>query len=231
MNDNIVLDFGNIVSELETKNLQLLKIKDNNGLFVVDGEGNLYGIETYYAGGYLDRFIGEKFIISFEPRERPTRDFEDWRKEFLDASWIKSFIERIVKKEYPNFKESSVEDDQIPACKFKIGDKVKIPYISDCDKHNGEVGEVTWIHPYKFYPSADINNHIWKYQMQITFSDGERIMTDPDRRSSGIVSEVILVEPKSRRLSLDDQIQSASTRASEVHSNDKTPVKEPNSER
>ena len=108
--DNIVLDFGNIVSELEEKNLKLLKVKDNNNLFVVDREGNLYGIETYYAGGYLDRFIGEKFVISFERMEQPTRDFEDWRKEFLDASWVKSFIERIVKKEYPNWKETSSKE-------------------------------------------------------------------------------------------------------------------------
>ena len=201
--DKIVLDFGNIVSELETKNLKLLKVKDNNGLFVVDREGNLYGIESYYNGGYLDRFIGEKFVISFERMEQPTRDFEDWRKEFMDASWVKSFIERIVKKEYPNFKDSIVEDEQIPPCKFNIGDKVKIPYISDCDKHNGEVGEVTWIHAYKFYPGDNINNHVWKHQIQITYADGQTIMADPDRKSSGIVSEVILVEAKSPSLSLN----------------------------
>lgn len=104
--NNIVLNFGNIVSELEEKNLKLLKIKDNNGLFVVDCAGNLYGIEPYYAGGYLDRFIGEKFIISFERMEQPIRDFEDWRKEFMDASWVKSFIERVVKIEYPNFTQT-----------------------------------------------------------------------------------------------------------------------------
>lgn len=104
--NNIVLNFGNIVSELEEKNLKLLKIKDNNGLFVVDCEGNLYGIEPYYAGGYLDRFIGEKFVISFERMEQPIRDFEDWRKEFMDASWVKSFIERVVKIEYPNFTQT-----------------------------------------------------------------------------------------------------------------------------
>lgn len=104
--NNIVLNFGNIVSELEEKNLKLLKIKDNNGLFVVDCAGNLYGIEPYYAGGYLDRFIGEKFVISFERMEQPIRDFEDWRKEFMDASWVKSFIERVVKIEYPNFTQT-----------------------------------------------------------------------------------------------------------------------------
>lgn len=110
LDDHIVLDFGNIVSELETKNLKLLKVKDNNGLFVVDREGNLYGIETYYAGGYLDRFIGEKFVISFELMEQPTRDFEDWRKEFLDAAWVNDFIDRVVKKEYPGFKTSSLDE-------------------------------------------------------------------------------------------------------------------------
>lgn len=104
--NNVVLDFGNIVSELETKNLKLLKIKDNNNLFVVDCDGNLYGIEPYYAGGYLDRFIGEKFVISFERMEQPARNFEDWRKEFMDASWVKSFIERVVEKEYPNFTQT-----------------------------------------------------------------------------------------------------------------------------
>lgn len=55
---------------------------------------------------YLDRFIGEKFVISFERMEQPIRDFEDWRKEFMDASWVKSFIERVVKIEYPNFTQT-----------------------------------------------------------------------------------------------------------------------------
>lgn len=232
MNDKIVLDFGNIVSELETKNLKFLTVKDNNNLFVVDSEGNLYGIESYYAGGYLDRFIGEKYIISFEPMEQPTKDFEDWRKVFMDASWVKDFIERIVKIEYPNFEETiSAECEQIPACRFNLGDKVKIPYISDCDSRNGEVGEVTWIHPYKFYPKGDVKNHVWKYQMEITYPDGRSIMADSDTKSSGIVSEVILVQTKSPRIPLDNIIQSASTRAADSKIIDKVPVIESNLER
>ena len=232
MNDKIVLDFGNIVSEMETKNLKLLKIKDNNSLFVVDCKGNLYGIEPYYAGGYLDRFIGEKFIISFELMEQPARNFEDWRKEFMDASWVKSFIERVVKKEYPSFKETiSVEHDQIPACRFNLGDKVKIPYICDCYKYNGEVGEVTWIHPYKFFPDGDSSCHVWKYQMEITYPDGHSLMVDPHRKPSGVVSEVILVEPKPTRLSLDAVIQSATSRVAEPHSAEQLPVKAASHER
>lgn len=126
--DNIVLDFGNIVSELETKNLKLLKVKDNNSLFVVDCEGNLYGIEPYYAGGYLDRFIGEKFVISFERTEWPTRDFEDWRKQFMDASRVKSFIEKVVKIEYPNI------DDDFPA-KPTLSDQIRSAFIRSSDSH------------------------------------------------------------------------------------------------
>lgn len=101
-NPTITLNFGNIVSELENKNLKLLHIKDNPGLFVVDSKDNLYAIETYHAGGYLDRYIGEKHIISFEQIEHPVRNFEEWRKTYWDAAWVKDFIERIVPIKYPN---------------------------------------------------------------------------------------------------------------------------------
>jgi len=112
----------------------------------------------------------------------------------------------------------SAEHDQIPACRFDLGDKVKIPYICDGDRHNGEVGEVTWLHPYKFYPEGDINNHVWKYQMEISYPDGQSIMADPDRKTSGVVSEVILVEAKSSHDALDNVIQSAASRAAEAQS-------------
>lgn len=107
MNDKIVLDFGSIVSQMESEGLRLLTVKDNNSLFVVDGKDNLYAIEPYYAGGYLDKFIGERNVISFELIEQPAINFEDWRKKFLDAAWVKDFIERIVKTEYPDFEDTS----------------------------------------------------------------------------------------------------------------------------
>lgn len=107
MNDKIVLDFGSIVSQMESEGLRLLTVKDNNSLFVVDGKDNLYVIEPYYAGGYLDKFIGERNVISFELIEQPAINFEDWRKKFLDAAWVKDFIERIVKTEYPDFEKTS----------------------------------------------------------------------------------------------------------------------------
>lgn len=107
MNDKIVLDFGSIVSQMESEGLRLLTVKDNNTLFVVDGKDNLYAIEPYYAGGYLDRFIGERNVVSFELVEQPVINFENWRKKFLDATWVKDFIERTVKIEYPDFEKTS----------------------------------------------------------------------------------------------------------------------------
>lgn len=107
-NPTITLDFGNIVSELENKNLRLLHLEDTPGFFVVDSKDNIYALETYFAGGYLDRFIGEKHIISFEKTELSASNFEEWRKTYWDAAWVKDFIERIVEKEYPGFNNDKV---------------------------------------------------------------------------------------------------------------------------
>lgn len=104
-NLSITLDFGNIVSELGNKNLRLLHVKDNPAWFVVDSDNNLYSIETYYAGGYLDRYIGEKQVISFEKMEWPVKNFEEWRREFMGAAEVQDFIDRIVSVEYPRMND------------------------------------------------------------------------------------------------------------------------------
>ncbi len=101
---------------------------------------------------------------------------------------------------------------EIPPCRFNLGDKVKIPYIYDGDKHNGAVGEVVSIYPYKVYPGGDENNFVWAYQMEIVYPDGQSILADPDRKLSGVDSEMVLVEANTRS-PLDSVIQSAYTRA------------------
>jgi len=201
--NNVILDFGNIVSELETKNLKLLKIKDNNSLFVVDGAGYLYGIETYYVGGYLDRFIGEKLVISFELMEQPARDFEDWRKEFMDASWVKSFIERVVKKEYPNFKET-------------VGSLSEIHYgIDDKWLHGGQKVKILNEH-FKGHVGT-VQSFMWTTgEYVVTMENGHNIPFRPSE----------LEKAEDKRSSLSDQIQSASTRAGKSHSTVQVPVKE-----
>lgn len=110
----------------------------------------------------------------------------------------------------------NAQDEQIPECRFELGDKVKIPYISDKDSRNDIIGEVTWIHPYKYYPEGDKNNYVWKHQMEITYPGGQSIMADPERKNSGIASAVVLVEAKAPQQPLDNIIRSATSRIS-VH--------------
>lgn len=64
MENTIVLNFKNILSELESKELKLCFLKDR-GIFIEDIQGNLYGIEIYRHGSYLDSLIKDGTIVKF----------------------------------------------------------------------------------------------------------------------------------------------------------------------
>lgn len=53
---NITINFGNIVSELEKGNLNIVFLK-NRGIFLEDDKSNLYVIEDMKHGSYLDNLI------------------------------------------------------------------------------------------------------------------------------------------------------------------------------
>lgn len=75
--------------------------------------------------------------------------------------------------------------------KFKVGDKVKISYISDSSKHNGEVGTITSLHDYNYYPKGDMSVIEKKTQGEITYSDGSvEEVSDFYRQESGLVSAI-----------------------------------------
>lgn len=75
---------------------------------------------------------------------------------------------------------------------FKVGDKVKIAYIRDCDPHNGEIGTLTWLHNYTEYNGVARNE---KTQGIIKYKNGdEHIIDDVYRRESGLVSPVEKVD-------------------------------------
>lgn len=76
---------------------------------------------------------------------------------------------------------------------FKIGDKVKIPYISDCHKYNNKVGTIKWLHDYKFFPNTFPSVEEIKTQAIIEYDDGELEISDLYREPSGLVSKVIRV--------------------------------------
>ena len=78
---------------------------------------------------------------------------------------------------------------------FKVGDKVKIPYISDCNPHSNKVGTIIWLNEYNYYPNK--NNSVIEKRTQgtIAYDDGTTEgVVDFYRKGSGIVSPIVKVE-------------------------------------
>ena len=77
---------------------------------------------------------------------------------------------------------------------FKVGDKVRIPYISDCNKYNNKVGTIVWLKDWEYYPNGDYSVVEIKTQAKIEYDDKVGIMVkDLYREHSGLVSKVIKV--------------------------------------
>lgn len=75
--------------------------------------------------------------------------------------------------------------------KFKVGDKVKIKYISDNSRHNNKIGTITWLNEYNYYPNGDYSVIKKKTQGIITYEDGsEEGVSDFYAKGSGITSPV-----------------------------------------
>ena len=74
---------------------------------------------------------------------------------------------------------------------FKVGDKVKIKYISDYSRHNNEIGTITWLNEYNYYPNKDYSVVKKKTQAIITYKDGsEEGVSDLYAKGSGVTSSV-----------------------------------------
>lgn len=75
--------------------------------------------------------------------------------------------------------------------RFKVGDKVRIPYINDCNPHNNKIGIITWLHDYNYYPNRNYSIIEKRTQGTITYNDGTTEgVSDFYRKSSGLVSEI-----------------------------------------
>ena len=57
----------------------------------------------------------------------------------------------------------------------RVGDIVNVGYIKDLYKYNYEDGIITRINKYKEYPTHDMNNFIYNYQVLVKFNDGTEI--------------------------------------------------------
>ena len=91
MENQIVLEFKNIIQELTDKNIRLCFMK-SRGIFLIDNKGNLYMMENYWYGSYLDRLIKDGVIVKFDLVNAPNID--DWGKEIWGVSEVRAFIER-----------------------------------------------------------------------------------------------------------------------------------------
>jgi len=91
----IIIDFGDLVSELKNKELVLCNRKTSVGLFLLDTQSNLYIIEDYYLGSYLDKLIRNRKVVEFKQLETSLREnIEDWELENWNSDWIEGFIRR-----------------------------------------------------------------------------------------------------------------------------------------
>ena len=83
---NITINFGDILSELESKSLVMCNRKTSIGLFLLDEQSNLYTMENRYLGSYLDKLIRNKTIVEFKLVDSSLRDnIKDWELEILDC--------------------------------------------------------------------------------------------------------------------------------------------------
>lgn len=89
MNKSIIINFKNIVSELKTKKLRLCFLKDK-GLFIIDEYNNLYQMELYRAGSYLDNLIKKEITVEFNYVD--SKNINDNEKEIWSISDVENFI-------------------------------------------------------------------------------------------------------------------------------------------
>lgn len=90
MNNKIILNFKNIISELENKELKIVFLK-NRGIFIEDKQNNMYQIDYHYSS-YLDNLIEKGAIVEFNLVDDSY--IMDWEKEIWEIPEVKAFIKR-----------------------------------------------------------------------------------------------------------------------------------------
>lgn len=90
MNEIVEINFGEIVNELEEKKLQLLTRK--GFIFLEDKQGNIYKMEEYHLGSYLDQLIRNNIKVEFFLVGE--NQLEKHEVERLSVEDVKEFISR-----------------------------------------------------------------------------------------------------------------------------------------
>lgn len=104
---SISINFKNILSEIKDKDIKII-IGVGNTICIEDNKSNLYEIETYYHGSYLEKFIKNESIVTFNQLEKKQSEhLKDLYKneiEVFDYDKMKDFYENVVLVDYPELK-------------------------------------------------------------------------------------------------------------------------------
>lgn len=139
-----------------------------------------YGVVTINV---LDKELYDKYsTTAYTPEDEQVFNQDGFGYEVI--KYLENYLKTLKSKKVTE--AIDIKDNE-----FKVGDKVKIDYISDGNKYNDEVGTIKWIHKYKYYPNGKENEFEYKYQAEIEYSDGGVLaVNDIYAPGSGIVGTV-----------------------------------------
>lgn len=74
ISESITIKFSNILSEMKNKDIKFI-LGIGNTMCIEDNKNNLYEIETYYHGSYLDKMIKNSYTVTFNPIETKQAEY------------------------------------------------------------------------------------------------------------------------------------------------------------
>lgn len=93
--ESITLNFENILSEMKNKDIKFI-LGIGNTMCIEDSQKNLYQIETYYHGSYLEKMIKNGYTVTFNPIEtKQTEHLNDLyknEKKIFDYNDMQDFL-------------------------------------------------------------------------------------------------------------------------------------------
>ena len=101
--------------------------------------------------------------------------------------------------------------------KVKVGDKVRLAYISDRNPHNAQIGTVLTERLCKYYPNGKADEFIWRQTCTIEYTDGTtENVADTDAKGSGLVSSLEVITYPTPTLTKGEQVVQAMVDSVEI---------------
>lgn len=126
LDNSITINFKNIISEMETKDLKLCFVHSAlhdwaHSVSLEDNQGNLYRVEPFYDASYLNRLIENGDVVRFDRVDDALcKSIGEWEKSYMGVSDVKKFIDR----EHLNIANNKAFlDDVIRSCENTSKDR------------------------------------------------------------------------------------------------------------